>query len=186
MKEAIFGTGSDPVRRWWISLISGIVAIVLGVCCLLTPDVTLMALSFVFVVMLLVSGLFDIALAASNSRRLRGWGWLMASGIMELLLGVYLGVMPTAVVSQALVFVVGFWILFRGFWALGEAYEFRNCSDSGWWLVVLAVLVILFAFVFLLSPVWNGLFLVWLVSFAFFVYGIYRITHAFALRSLKA
>lgn len=83
-----------------------------------------------------------------------------------------------------LIYVVGFWILFRAFWALGEAYEFRRYTD-GSWLIILAVLAIIFSFFFLVSPAWNGLFIVSMISLAFFAYGIYRITHAFALRSLE-
>jgi len=99
-------------------------------------------------------------------------------------LAIMLMVMPIGSVVGTLIYVVGFWILFRAFWALGEAYEFRRYTD-GSWLIILAVLAIIFSFFFLVSPAWNGLFIVSMISLAFFAYGIYRITHAFALRSLE-
>ena len=63
----------------------------------------------------------------------------------------------------------------------------KRRSRKGLWtfLVILAVLAIIFSFFFLVSPAWNGLFVVSMISLAFFAYGIYRITHAFALRSLE-
>ena len=103
---------------------------------------------------------------------------------MELLLAIMLMVMPIGSVVGTLIYVVCFWTLFRAFWALGEAYEFRRYTD-GSWLIILAVLAIIFSFFFLVSPAWNGLFIVSMISLAFFAYGIYRITHAFALRSLE-
>lgn len=109
---------------------------------------------------------------------------MLVTGIMELLLAIMLMVMPIGSVVGTLIYVVGFWILFRAFWALGEAYEFRRYTD-GSWLIILAVLAIIFSFFFLVSPAWNGLFIVSMISLAFFAYGIYRITHAFALRSLE-
>ena len=172
MKTNVFVRDSRHVKYWWVSLIAGLLSILVGVLCLVTPDATLVALSMLFIAVLLVDGIMDIVLAASNSDMLRGWGWMLVTGIMELLLAIML------------IYVVGFWILFRAFWALGEAYEFRRYTD-GSWLIILAVLAIIFSFFFLVSPAWNGLFIVSMISLAFFAYGIYRITHAFALRSLE-
>ena len=184
MKTNVFVRDSRHVKYWWVSLIAGLLSILVGVLCLVTPDATLVALSMLFIAVLLVDGIMDIVLAASNSDMLRGWGWMLVTGIMELLLAIMLMVMPIGSVVGTLIYVVGFWILFRAFWALGEAYEFRRYTD-GSWLIILAVLAIIFSFFFLVSPAWNGLFIVSMISLAFFAYGSYRITHAFALRSLE-
>ena len=184
MKTNVFVRDSRHVKYWWVSLIAGLLSILVGVLCLVTPDATLVALSMLFIAVLLVDGIMDIVLAASNSDMLRGWGWMLVTGIMELLLAIMLMVMPIGSVVGTLIYVVGFWILFRAFWALGEAYEFRRYTD-GSWLIILAVLAIIFSFFFLVSPAWNGLFIVSMISLAFFAYGIYRITHAFALRSME-
>ena len=168
MKTNVFVRDSRHVKYWWVSLIAGLLSILVGVLCLVTPDATLVALSMLFIAVLLVDGIMDIVLAASNSD----------------MLAIMLMVMPIGSVVGTLIYVVGFWILFRAFWALGEAYEFRRYTD-GSWLIILAVLAIIFSFFFLVSPAWNGLFIVSMISLAFFAYGIYRITHAFALRSLE-
>lgn len=184
METNVFAGDSRHVRYWWVSLIVGLLSILVGVLCLVTPDTTLVALAALFIVVLFVDGIMDIVLAVSNRRMLYGWGWMLATGILELLLAVMLVILPIGSVVGTLIYVVGFWILFRAFWALGEAYEFRRYTDSNW-LIILAVLAIVFSFFFLVSPAWNGLFVVSIVSLAFFAYGIYRITHAFALRSLE-
>lgn len=182
MKTNVFVRDSRHVKYWWVSLIAGLLSILVGVLCLVTPDATLVALSMLFIAVLLVDGIMDIVLAASNSDMLRGWGWMLVTGIMELLLAIMLMVMPIGSVVGTLIYVVGFWILFRAFWALGEAYEFRRYTD-GSWLIILAVLAIIFSFFFLVSPAWNGLFIVSMISLAFFAYGIYvlRMRLPFAL-----
>ena len=184
MEKSAFAKECRRVKYWWISLVVGLLSLLVGVFCLVTPDATLVALSMLFIAVLLLDAVMDIDLAVSNRMVLRGWGWMLTTGIMELLLSVLLMTMPIGSVVGALVYVVGFWMLFRALWALGEAYEIRRYSD-GSWLVVLALLAIIFSFFFLVSPAWNGLFVVSMVSLAFFAYGIYRITHAFALRSLE-
>lgn len=172
------------MKYWWISLIAGLLSLLVGIFCLITPDATLVALSMLFIAVLLVNAVMDIVLAIVNRTLLRGWGWMLTTGILELLLAILLMVMPIGSVVGVLIYVVGFWMLFRAMWALGEAYEFKRYSNTNW-LIVLALLAILFSFFFLVSPAWNGLFVVSMVSLAFFAYGIYRITHAFALRAIE-
>ena len=184
MEKTVFAKECRRVKYWWISLVAGLLSVLVGVLCLVTPDATLVALSVLFIAVLLVDAVMDIVLAVSNRMLLRGWGWMLTTGVMELLLAVLLTVMPIGSAVGALIYVVGFWILFRALWALGEACEIRRYTESSW-LVVLALLAIIFSFFFLVSPAWNGLFVVSMVSLAFFAYGIYRITHAFALRSLE-
>ena len=184
MEKTVFAKECRRVKYWWISLVAGLLSVLVGVLCLVTPDATLVALSVLFIAVLLVDAVMDIVLAVSNRMLLRGWGWMLTTGVMELLLAVLLMVMPIGSAVGALIYVVGFWILFRALWALGEACEIRRYTGSSW-LVVLALLAIVFSFFFLVSPAWNGLFVVSMVSLAFFAYGIYRITHAFALRSLE-
>ena len=74
MKTNVFVRDSRHVKYWWVSLIAGLLSILVGVLCLVTPDATLVALSMLFIAVLLVDGIMDIVLAASNSDMLRGWG----------------------------------------------------------------------------------------------------------------
>ncbi len=97
MKTNVFVRDSRHVKYWWVSLIAGLLSILVGVLCLVTPDATLVALSMLFIAVLLVDGIMDIVLAASNSDMLRGWGWMLVTGIMELLLAIMLMVMPIGV-----------------------------------------------------------------------------------------
>ena len=185
MKNEFFDTVKKGVKYWWVGLLVGLLAVVLGIWCLFTPDATLVAMTWVFIVIFLLSGVSEIVFSVSN-RHMRGWGWSLAGGIIEILFGILLVVMPKVFIAAILVYLVGFWMLFRGIWGIGEAAELNTIGVRGWgWSLAGAILTILFAFFFLLSPaLFKGIFVVALISVSLLTYGAYRIFLAFRLRSI--
>jgi len=96
-----------------------------------TPDATLVALTILFIVAFLVSGIFEIILAVGNRDR-RGWGWALAGGILDLVLGIILMVIPPVMTTLVLIYFVGFWLLIRSVWAIGFASDLSHVKNSGW------------------------------------------------------
>jgi uncharacterized membrane protein HdeD (DUF308 family) len=93
--------------------------------------------------------------------------------------------MPMASAALILIYVVGFWILFRSIWAIGSAFDLHQVGIRGWgWLLAMGILTALFSFLFLLSPAFGGIFIVVFVGIALLLYGIFRIVLAFNLKSL--
>ncbi|MCC8147272.1 MAG: DUF308 domain-containing protein [Bacteroidales bacterium] len=175
------------VKNWWISLLIGIIAIIMGVWCFTSPGVSLVGITYVFIVGFLLSGILDIFYAVSNRNSLYGWGWTLAGGILELLLGIMLLVLPTPVVTGILVFMVGFWMLFRSIWGVGEACQLQIMGVRGWgWLLALSIICIILSFMYLLSPGFGkGIFVVVLVGISMLVYGLFRVIIAFQLRKIN-
>lgn len=175
----------NAVKYWWVSLLIGIFAIVVGILCMTTPDATLVALTYLFVAMFFIDGIFEIIFAVSNRESLSQWGWNLAMGILEIVLGIVLLALPWPFVTVMLIYMIGFWIMFRSFWTFGEAFELKRIGVRSWgWLLALAILSILFSFVFFLSPLFSGVFIVAFVSVAFIAYGIFRIYMGIQLRSI--
>jgi uncharacterized membrane protein HdeD (DUF308 family) len=186
MKDSLLQSVKEEVKYWWISLLVGILAVILGIWSLSTPDTTLVAISYVFICIFLVTGIIDIFFAVSNKDILPDWGWRLAIGVIDLLFGILLISLPTSIVIVGLIYFVGFWILFRSIWAVVEVYDFQKLGVQGWgWLLVLGILAILFSFLFLFSPtIFQGAFVVALVATALIIYGIFRIYIAFKMRSV--
>ena len=185
MKNELLETARRTVKNWWVSVLVGVLAVILGIWCMATPDSTLVALTMVFVVMFLLSGMFEIVFAVTN-RNVQGWGWSLAGGILDLLLGILLAALPLPVITLVLVYFVGFWLLIRSIWAIGLASDLSHWRNSGWgWLLALAILGVIFSFVFFLSPIFGGGMIVWFASFAFLAYGIFRIFLGIKLKSFK-
>lgn len=174
------------VRHWWTSLIIGLLAVVLGVWCFFTPLATLGALTMLFIVAFFVSGLFEVVFAVGN-RRMRGWGWTLAGGIIDLLLGVMLAASPAPAATAVLIYFVGFWIMLRSVWAIGWTSELGSAGVRGWgWLLALAIVGFIFSLVFIFSsPIFGGVFVVAFFSTAMIFYGIFRIWLAVKLKAVK-
>jgi len=187
MRDQIYQSVKQAVKNWWVSLVIGILAVILGIWSLVTPDVTLVALTYVFIFVFLFGGILEIIFAVSNRDALTGWGWTLAGGVIDIIFGLLILAMPPITAAVVLVYFVGFWIMFRSIWAIGEAVELKRLGFRDWgWTLALAILGILFAITFLMSPLFTGaVFIVAFVSTAFIIYGIFRIYLGFRLKSLK-
>lgn len=174
------------VKYWWLSLLIGLLGIVVGVWCLFTPASSLFAITALFIIVLLMVGIFDIVFAVSNRRYSNSWGWHLAGGILELLLGVLLLCLPLPASTGILIYLVGFWMLFRSVMGIAESCELQMVGFRGWgWLLALSILSLLFSFIYLLSPIFGGIFIVIYIGISFILYGIYRIVLAIRQRKIN-
>ncbi len=84
------------VKNWWLSLLVGLLYIIVAIYLMFAPLASYVALSILFSVSMFVSGLFEIAFALANKKGINSWGWYLAGGIIDLILGgasVYLGIL---------------------------------------------------------------------------------------------
>lgn len=185
MKNTFFYEIKEAVKYWWVSLLIGILAIIVGIVCLVQPAGSFIALAYVFVIAMIASGIFEIIFATSNRKLLYGWGWSLAAGIMEILLAIFILALPTAIMAGILIYAVAFWILFRAIWTIGESFTLQSAGARGWgWLLTLGILTILFSVLFFISPIFGAAFMITFIGIALLFYGIYRIYLAFELRSI--
>ncbi|MDR2010125.1 MAG: DUF308 domain-containing protein [Bacteroidales bacterium] len=186
MKNHLLELVKGRVKYWWLSLIVGVIAIILGIWSIVTPETTLITLSYIFILAFVISGIFEIIFSVANKNILNGWGWSLASGIIELLLGLLLLMLPLPIVTTMFVYLIGFWIMFRSIWTIGEAVEIQQMGVKNWgWLLAIGIISVIFSFIFLVSPmIFKGTFIIAFASIAFTLYGIYRILLSFRLRSI--
>ncbi len=178
--------GRDHFRFWWISLLMGILSIVAGICCFATPAGSLAVLTAFFIALLIVGGIGNIAFAAINCRNTSFWGWSLARGIIELLFGIWLLLIPLPVVTAILVYLIGLWMLFHSILGICESSAFSALPVKGWgWLLACNVLSLLCAFLFLTLPAFGGAFLLVYIGLSFVLYGLFRIVLAFHLRKIN-
>lgn len=185
MKNELMGSARSAVKHWWISLIIGLLALGVGVWCIFKPLEALVALTILFVISFLISGMLEIIFALANKDSLHGWGWTLTSGIVDLLIGILLLWIPVET-PLVMIYFVGFWIMFQSVWAIGMSVDLQRIRLRGWgWLLALAIIGLLFSFVFIVSPQFGGGFIVALMSVSFIIYGAFRIYLSFRLKSIK-
>ena len=75
--------------HYWLQLISVVLAIVIGLLLLRQPDSGLLVMTVLLIVFFMVEGISKIIFALTI-RPFPNWGWVLASGLVGLLLAVYL------------------------------------------------------------------------------------------------
>lgn len=184
--ENIVEKVKKEMKYWWISPIIGILAIIIGIWCMVTPVVTIIALSYVFGITFLITGIFEIIFAISNRKYTNNWGWTLISGIIDLIFGIMILSLPAPQMALVLSYFVGFYIMFQSIWAIGTSIELSSRKIKGWgWLLTLAILGFILSIIFIFSPIITSGFIIYLISFAFMVYGVFRIYYGFRIKGIK-
>ena len=130
-------------RGWQIAW--GVLLVIAGFLAVLMPGIAALATALVFAWLLIFSGGFEIGYAF-HTRALHGFGWRLASGILTLLLGIAILVVPLAGVAS-LALLVGAFLLLGGISRVALSMRLRPQRGWGWVLfdgilsIVLAILI---------------------------------------------
>ena len=81
--------GASNVPHFWLQLISVGLSFIIGLLFLTNPEGSLAALTLLLIVFFIIGGMARIVFALTI-RPLPDWGWVLASGVIGVLLGVYL------------------------------------------------------------------------------------------------
>lgn len=173
-----------PIRYWWVELLLGVLAIAMGIVILMHPKISFLTISILFGLGILVSGILDLIVAASMHRQ-AGKGWTIATGVIEILLGVLLISVP-AVSLNIIPMLLAIWLLFRGFALIGISSDMMAWGVKGpGWVIAFASLLIFCAFIVLFNPaVGVGAIIIWL-SVSFILLGIGFLILAYDLYRLR-
>jgi uncharacterized membrane protein HdeD (DUF308 family) len=134
-----------PARGWQLGC--GVLLVVVGVLALLMPGIAALATALFLAWLLILGGVFEIAYAIQTRAR-RGFGWKLASGVLTLLLGIAIAVVPLAGVASLALLVGGF-LLAGGIARTMLALHLRPLDGWGWVLfdgllsIALAILIVL-------------------------------------------
>jgi uncharacterized membrane protein HdeD (DUF308 family) len=115
------------VPGFWWALLSAIIAIAAGVVLLLWPISGTLSLTLVLIAFFIVEGIATLMYAIDHRAQLSGrWGWMLASGIVDLILAgiIFAGLPETA--TWALGLLVGINLLFGGTAMIGMALAARS------------------------------------------------------------
>ncbi len=176
----------SAIKHWWLFLILGILLVLGGFWVARSPEFSYVALGIMLIVLLLVNGIFQIFFSISNRQQLSGWGWYLAGGILEFLIGVYLWSYP-GISLVMLPFVVGFWLLFRGISIIANSTDLKEWGVKGWgWLMAFGILMTIVSFFMIMDPVFGAFQVVFLAAFAMIFMGTAYIILSFKLKEIKS
>ncbi len=184
MKTQLIEELKSAVKNWWMSLILGILFIGIALLLMFYPLASYIALSIMFSVCMFIAGILEITFSLSNRRRFPSWGWYLAGGIIDLLLGFFLMLYP-GLNLVIIPYIMAFWLMFRGFSAIGFALDLNRFGTKNWgWYLVFGILAILCSLIILWQPAAGAFSIVYIMAFAFLFIGVFRVMLAFDLRDL--
>ena len=138
-------TSTFPSRRWWVVLLEGIAAIIIGVLLFTDTDQTVFTLVLFLGIWWFITGIVDLITLFFDRTQ---WGWRLVSGILGVVAGLLIIRHPlwaALLVPATLSWVVGIIGLVIGVMALIRAFQ-----GEGWGPGILGVISILLG-LFLLS-----------------------------------
>jgi uncharacterized membrane protein HdeD (DUF308 family) len=111
---------------WW-SLVSAIIAIAVGVVMLLWPLSGVLTLTLLLITFFIIEGVASIMFALEHKRELSGrWGWMLASGIIDLILAAIIIAGLPGTAAWALGLLVGINLVIGGTALIGMALHARE------------------------------------------------------------
>jgi uncharacterized membrane protein HdeD (DUF308 family) len=111
---------------WW-SLLSAVLGIVVGVSLLAMPLSGALSLTVVLIAFFIIEGVATILFAAEHRRELSGqWGWMLASGLVDLLLSVMIAAGLPSTAAWAIGLLVGINMIFGGTALIGMALHAKD------------------------------------------------------------
>ena len=170
------------IRRWWLSLLVGIIAIIVGFIILVNPVTSYYIFAIWLGAAILVSGLFGLIQNITSKNYFVRRSWLILANIADVIIGLIL--MFNAIISEVFMpTLLGFWLLYRGATMLVQGFDLRDYGmrDAGW-VIFYASLIIALAVAILWLPMSFGIEAVILfIALAVIAYGISTISLAYRL-----
>jgi uncharacterized membrane protein HdeD (DUF308 family)/sporulation protein YlmC with PRC-barrel domain len=116
--------------RWWLLLIEGVLGVLAGLVAAFWPGLTALALLYFIAAWAIVTGILEIAAAVRLRREIAGEWALGLSGLLSLLFGVLLVVIPAPAGILSLLWLIGVYAIAFGVVLLVLAFRVRNQSDT--------------------------------------------------------
>jgi uncharacterized membrane protein HdeD (DUF308 family) len=162
---------------WWVILLQGISALIIGFLLLTETGATLLTLVILLGIYWFVLGIFDLVRIFADPA---GWGWKLFSGIIGILAGLVLIRHPlwsAAIGTSILVWVVGILGLI-----MGVVWIIRGIAGAGWGSAIVGMLSILLGLLLLFHTAATITVLIYTAGVLLVVGGIAGIVGAIMLR----
>jgi len=166
-----------PLVPWWVVLLQGIAALIIGFFLLTSPGITLAIIVQFMGIYWFVSGIFSIVAIFIDSE---GWGWKLFSGILGIIAGIIVIQNPlwsTLLLPAVVVIIVGIQGIIMGIIGLIQAFQ-----GGGWGAGILGAISIIFGLILLFNPVIGAVALPWVLGVFGIVGGILSIIAAFRMK----
>lgn len=172
---------SEPKRRFdWFGFIIGLISLYAGYLVLWYPLRSLSTVAMIFGIFVILRGVYQLWFGSQMTKFLGvRSGWTIFSAIVNIIIGIIF-VSHIHVTIVVIVYMFAIWFLLDAVFQIVTSRFYHFFGRKYYiFIVILACLNLLFAFILLFNPVLAGVFIVFLLAFFFFATGIAEIIEAF-------
>ena len=174
--------GSILSRNWWLMLLRGLVAIGFGVLVFAKPQISLLALVYLFGVFVLVDGILGVSVAVHARNELDSWGVLLLWGLLGIGVGVLAFVRPD-ITALALLFYIALWAIATGILEIAAAVRLREVIKNEWLLILAGLVSVAFGVWLIARPEAGAQAVLWAIGAYAILLGVLLVLFAFKIRS---
>jgi len=171
---------------WWVMLLRGILAIILGLFAFFKPAGLLIGIVQVMGLFFLLDGVLLIIGAITGHTG--GSRWLtFLGGICYILAGIAIFSSPllsTLITEAFVIYLMAFFVLITGIMRIATAMRLWKASEHKWLLLVEGIIGIIFAVILIESPIISAVVLMQIVGIIAIILAITMIILALGLRKL--
>jgi uncharacterized membrane protein HdeD (DUF308 family) len=171
-------------RRWWVLLLEGVAATILGITAVMWPGITLVSLVWVFATFSMIQGVAEVVLGMRGEPDGTIWWTMIFLGVLALAAGIVAFAWPglTAII---LLYVIAASAIIRGVFAIAAAITLRKHIDDEWVLALYGVLSIAFGAILIARPGTGALAMVLLIGAYMMALGVMAIALSLRLRKIQ-
>jgi len=179
----VAGELSNAIRdHWWVLVIRGVVGIAFGVLFIVYPQISLVALIYLFGAYALIDGIFAAVQALRLGVHSDRW-WPL---LFEAIIGIAVGIVFfrfTGLSAVAVAFTIAVWAIATGIFEIVAAFRFGGSGGAPWLLGLGGVLSIIVGVLFSIAPIAALLAYVLVLGVYAIIFGVMMIVWGFRLRS---
>lgn len=182
MDTEIYTKTEYLIKHWWLSLLTGGIAIAIGFIVLVNPSTSYYTFALWLGIAILLSGIMGLMQSLTSHNYFVRRGWLIVADVMDIIIGIIL-LFNTLLSEVILPILLGAWVLYRGATMLAQGFDMRNygTGEAGWVIFYAAVIIAIGIAIIWLPTILGAETVVLFVAVAFITYGISMMSVAFRL-----
>ena len=172
---------------WWLVLLRGIAAVLLGILLFTNTAATLSVIIIFLGIYWVVDGISTLLASFIGREENSNWGWGIFVGIISILAGLAVLSQPvlTAIFTTSfIVSFVGIMIIISGVWSIVTGFRLRKTSGE-WVMIIGGVLGLILGLLLVMNPLFSALVYVYIIAVFLIIGGFSLIVMAFQVKKLK-
>lgn len=170
-------------NNWWLFLVRGIVAILVGAYAFMAPGTTLVAVVYVIGFFAFVAGCTAFAAALTGAAGDRWWAALL-EGLVGIAAALVIWFAPMSS-TEVFIYVLAGWAILTGILEIAAGIQLRDFINNEWLYVLSGVISVAFGVWVMRSPQQGALAEAYVIGCYALLFGFVQVAFSLRLRSVR-